>query len=182
MEKEYRKIHDLGVWGQNPRSITKDNFNHLKNLLRKYNQFKPVIINKANVVVGGNMRLRAMLDIRLGKTDADRIYMENNPYAFENVWVSVVDASTDAKMLEYSLADNESVGDWEKQELAELLTENWADMEMTDYKIDIQKIDLKDILEEFGPEKGGGEKDPLLDEKIKCPNCGFEFDPEDNGH
>ncbi len=164
-QKTYRKISELTVWGKNPRSITDESFKHLKKLLRKYGQFKPIIINKANLVIGGNMRLRAMVDIRKRSTQEDKECMDKTPHAFEDVWVSVVNALTDAKKLEYSLADNESVGYWDHQELASLLTENWTELEDRDFKIDTKKMDLDELLESFGPDPDGKEEEPEKEEK-----------------
>ena len=78
--KEFRKINELNVWEKNPRTISKDSYQRLKKRIQRFGQFKPIIINKENIVVGGNMRFRVLQELKV-----------------EDVWVSVVDASTEAK-------------------------------------------------------------------------------------
>jgi hypothetical protein len=67
-------------------------------------QYKPLLITSDGEVLGGNMRLRAYKD--LGMTEA---------------WVSVVEPKTEAEKLEYALSDNDRVGYYEDDKLAELL-------------------------------------------------------------
>ena len=158
--KEFRKINELNVWEKNPRTISKDSYQRLKKRIQRFGQFKPIIINKENIVVGGNMRFRVLQELKV-----------------EDVWVSVVDASTEAKMLEYALVDNESAGKWDEMQLAELLQEDWVDLGDRDYVIDRKKINIEKLLDEYGP---GDELEELgklegEEEKVKCPKCGHEF-------
>ena len=158
-EKTYKKIDDLQVWSHNPRSITKENYQRLKNQIKRFGQYKPLIVNKSNVVIGGNMRLRAYKEMGL-----------------EDIWVTVVDAETEAKMLEYAMSDNSNLGDWDEEQLTELLTGEWTNLDTPqDFVLDTGKLELEKLLEKFGP---GEEEEPPLNDKdlIECPNCHHKFE------
>lgn len=101
---EQRKVADLTNWEDNPRSIVKEDFERLKKQIIKLGMYKPLLINADNIVLGGNMRLRALTDL-----------------GAKEVAVTVVDATDPATMLEYALSDNDQVGVTDDLKLAELV-------------------------------------------------------------
>lgn len=103
-EIEVRNIDDLSNWEDNPRSINGEDFERLKGQIKKLGMYKPLLVNQNNIVLGGNMRLRALRD--LGVTG--------------DVYVTVVDAETPERMLEYALSDNDQAGTTDDLKLAEL--------------------------------------------------------------
>lgn len=124
---ETRKIDTLVSWSKNPRSINQEDFDRLKKQLTKFGQYKPLIITDKGVVLGGNMRLRAMQEL-----------------GFEDIWVSVVEADDDKTKLEYALSDNDRAGVYDEQQLAELVFE--TKISPTDFKVDIfEPVYLKDM-------------------------------------
>jgi len=165
MEKEYRKLGELKLWDLNPRSITSENFQRLKNHIKKFGQYKPILINEDGVVVGGNMRVLAMKDLDM-----------------KDVWVSTIKAKTKAQMLQYALSDNENFGDWDEEKLAEMLTEEWTNIDTEDFKLEFGKETLEELLEKFGP---GGEDEVEEEEEevekgkkeVECPKCHHVFKP-----
>lgn len=157
-KKEFKKVSELKLWEDNPRSITSENFERLKKHIKKYGQYKPILVNNDNVVLGGNMRVRAMIDLGI-----------------EEAWVSVVDAQTRAKMLEYAMSDNETFGDWDEQELAALLSEEWIDLDVHDFKIDVSKKSLEELLNSLGPEENEEEIEEEQEDLVECPNCHHKF-------
>lgn len=147
--REIRKLSTLRLWDKNPRSIGKKEYEALKNKIKRWGQFKPVIITKDGEVIGGNMRLRAYQDLGI-----------------EDVWVSVVDPKTEAEKLEISIADNESSGRWDEQALAELLEPYKTEIKLDDYELDLGKpTNLNDLLDQFGPEPEEDEFDGELPEE-----------------
>lgn len=127
-------IDKLIPWDKNPRAIDKKDFERLKKQLTKHEQYKPLLVNQDGVVLGGNMRYQAMKE--LGMTEA---------------WVSVVDATTEKEMIEYALSDNDRVGYYEEERLAELVMD--VDIDFDTYKVDLgQLTDLRTLLDKFGPE------------------------------
>ncbi|MFA5937567.1 MAG: ParB N-terminal domain-containing protein [Candidatus Paceibacterota bacterium] len=101
---EQRKVADLTNWEDNPRSIVKEDFERLKKQIIKLGMYKPLLVNADNIVLGGNMRLRALTDL-----------------GAKEVAVTVVDATDPATMLEYALSDNDQVGVTDDLKLAELV-------------------------------------------------------------
>ena len=133
-----RHISTLHEWDKNPRSITKEGFDRLKRQLQtnkdRYGKylFKPLLINEDGVVLGGNMRLKALKE--LGVEDID---------------VSVVPTRNEQEMVDIALKDNDSAGKTEKDELLALI-ENFPDLKLDDYAVhfDIPET-LTDFMEQF---------------------------------
>lgn len=113
---EQRKVADLTNWEDNPRSIVKEDFERLKKQIVKLGMYKPLLINENNIVLGGNMRLRALTEL-----------------GAKEVAVTVVDALTPEAMLEYALSDNDQVGVTDDLKLAELVHLNPIDTQL--YKV-----------------------------------------------
>ena len=126
-------------WEKNPRGITKKDFERLKKQIRELGVYKPLIAcieNGKYIILGGNMRIRALME--LGHTEVD---------------VSVVEAKTEEEKIKYSLSDNDRAGYYEEEKLAELVFPYIGTLELDDFKVDVgSAVDLKSILEDFGPE------------------------------
>ena len=160
MELETRNIDELIINERNPRGIKTEDFERLKRQVEKLGVYKPIIIDKNNKVLGGNMRVRAYKELGLN-----------------TVWVSVVDTKEGQLELDYMLSDNDEVGYWEEQDLAELITEaEGLDLEL--YKVDVgQPIDLSKFLDQTTG-KPPYENNPDEETKeVTCPNCGHTFRP-----
>lgn len=151
MNKEYRKTSELRLWDKNPRSIKGADFERLKSQIKKLGQYKPLLINKDNVVLGGNMRLRAYLDMGI-----------------DDVWVSVVDAQTEKEMVEYALSDNDRAGYYDEEVLAELVL-SVPDLDLLQFKVDLgDAIDLKVVIDKFGPTPEVVEDEVPEDIETRC--------------
>lgn len=128
-------ISKLHGWEKNPRGILKKDFERLKRLIVRLGVFKPFVITKDGTVLGGNMRLRACQE--LGITD---------------VPVTIVDAPTDSKKLEYALADNDRVGYYEEEKLSELILQS-SDIEKELFSVDLgSTTTLDELLSKFQPD------------------------------
>lgn len=161
---ETRKVDELAPWDKNPRGINKDDFERLKRQITNLGIYKPLLINKDNVVLGGNMRLKAYQDLGI-----------------EEVEVSVVDAQTPKRMLEYALSDNDRAGYYEDQQLAELVA-SVPDIDLGDYKVDMGKpISIGELLQQLGPGDVNNTNQEIdtdilgEDLDIECPKCHFRF-------
>lgn len=118
-KKLYWSIDKVYNWDKNPRAISSDEFEKLKWKIKKYGQFKPLVITPEGEILGGNMRYRAYKDMNITK-----------------VWVSIVTPKDDTEKLEISLADNESAGYYVKDELAELIELNDIDRDLFKLNLD----------------------------------------------
>lgn len=120
-------ISKLKPWDKNPRTIKEHDFKRLQKQIEKLGIYKPLLVTEDGIVLGGNMRLKALTE--LGKTE---------------VWVSVVEAPDDATKLEYALSDNDRAGDYLELELAELVETNLVELDL--YKVDLKPTTaLKDL-------------------------------------
>jgi DNA modification methylase len=127
-------IKKLTGWDKNPRGIKKDDYNRLKKQIQDLGVYKPLLVNEDYVVLGGNMRLKVLTDLGV-----------------ENVWVSVVKASTPEIMTKYALSDNDEAGYYEEQALAELLMP--LEINLDDYRVNLGKpISITELLAKFGPD------------------------------
>lgn len=127
------------LWDKNPRGITTADFARLKKQISRLGPYKPLIVTPAAngtfIVLGGNMRLRALRELK--HTD---------------VWVSIVHAPTDAIKTEYALSDNDRAGYYDEIQLAEYTLPVIDDIDPEMYKVDLGTArDLADVLAGIGP-------------------------------
>ena len=128
-------ISSLKNWDKNPRAIKKDKFEILKKRIKKYGQFKPVLATEDGEVLGGNMRLRAMRELGV-----------------EHVWVSIISPKSEAEKIEIALADNEEMGFYEEDKLAELVFDFRDEIKLDEFSIHLgAETDLKELLSRFAP-------------------------------
>lgn len=146
----------LSLWESNPRAIDKTDFDRAKRQMQETKEitgqwlYKPLVITPDGEVLGGNMRLRVLQDLGV-----------------KDIWVSVVNAKTEADKLKIALSDNDRWGYYIEQDLAQLLENNKLEINLEDYKIDLGKpIDLQTLLDRFGPEVEEDEPPPLPEEAI----------------
>lgn len=149
---ELKKLSQLEPWDENPRTISEDEFKRLKDHIERLGVYKPLLINQSNIILGGNMRYKALLE--LGKEEA---------------MCAVVLTDNKAQMIEYALSDNEQMGTTDETKLAELVTLNPIKTEL--FAIQTGKLKTIDqVLEQAGP----SDKPETV---LQCPECGHENTP-----
>lgn len=160
-------IDSVEPWDRNPRGITKADFERLKRQIQRLGVYKPLVCAEEGgryVVLGGNMRIRALRE--LGHAEVD---------------ISVVEPKTEAERVEYALSDNDRAGYYEEDKLAELVLSYANDIKLEDFKVDlINPVSLQSIIEGLSP--AGQDEQERLDklakkEEVICPACGHEFIP-----
>ena len=103
---EFIAISKVRPKSDNPRFIKDEKFKKLVQSIKEFPEMmpvRPIVVNKEMVVLGGNMRLKAMQEAGLDK-----------------VWVEVVDWSEE-KQREVIIKDNVGFGEWDWDELANTL-------------------------------------------------------------
>lgn len=164
-DKLFAKVGDLFGWDKNPKLVLRKDFDRLKNQISDLGQFKPIIITPEGEVIGGNSRLAALQALGI-----------------EEAWVSVVEPKDASQKIKYALADNDQVGDYVEEQLAELLADVEIDFPLEDYKISVGKdIDLNKVLESIGLDDSTDQSEaPGEKEKTKrtmiCPHCKEEIE------
>lgn len=104
METKKVKLKDLKQNPNNPRVIKDDKFKKLVKSIQEFPEMlniRPIVVNSDMVVLGGNMRLRAMQEA--GFKDAVIIIAEN---------------LTEDQQKEFIIKDNVGFGEWNWDELA----------------------------------------------------------------
>ena len=113
----------------NPRFIRDEKFAKLVKSLREFPdmaQLRPLIVNAEMVVLGGNMRLKAMQELK-----------------WETVPVIVADNLTPEQEAEFVIKDNVGFGEWDW----EMLANQWDADLLTDWGLDIPHFEPELELE-----------------------------------
>jgi hypothetical protein len=168
MDKLLWNIDKLREWEKNPRTISKENFERLKNQIKELGEYKPLIITKDGTVLGGNMRLKAYREL-----------------GYKKVWVSIVEAETDEEKLKYALSDNDQLGEYQKDELIKLIN-NFPNLDLSNFTINLEEsislnllkenlnIDLNNLREEYSQKEGKIHYEPS-DRRWKIEDLYEEF-------
>lgn len=132
---ERKKVAELKYAPYNPRHMSDDMFNKLKNSLTVFGYVEPLVWNRrTGHVVGGNQRLKALKELGVEEVD-----------------VVVVDLPLEQEKA-LNLALNKIVGDWNLPKLKELLlelSETLDSLEITGFdEEEIEKLIGIDPVEE----------------------------------
>lgn len=154
MKQEQVKLSQIEVNKANPRSITTSKMEKLVQsilILPKMLDLRPIVVDQQMVVLGGNMRYRAMQAIaaftpeelkeRLHHIKEFRQKSSAEQEILVNYWqcwqekpvVTIVKASslTDEEQKAFIIKDNLSYGEWDK----ELLQESWEQEDLEDWGV-----------------------------------------------
>ena len=136
------KLTEIKANPNNPRVIQDGKFDKLVQSIKEFPkmlEIRPIVVNEHNIVLGGNMRLKACKEAGLKE-------------------VPVIKASelTEDEQRQFIIKDNVGFGDWDW----ELLSTEWDNEELEDWGLDVWKqgSDLNelqeselDLDEEFDP-------------------------------
>ena len=118
------KITEIKANPNNPRILKDDKFRKLVTSIEKFPEMadvRPIVVNMDMVVIGGNMRLRAMKEV-----------------GWKEAPVQMVDW-TEEQQKEFIITDNLGYGEWDWDDLAN----NWDEQELTDWGLDIPNFDTE---------------------------------------
>jgi site-specific DNA-methyltransferase (adenine-specific) len=120
-KKNYISLKDLKVNPNNPRLIKDDKFKKLVKSIREFPkmmELRPIVINADSMVLGGNMRHRALLELKY--TD------------IPNDWVKRAEDLTEDEARRFIIADNVGFGehDWD------VLASEWDVDELNDWGLE----------------------------------------------
>lgn len=190
MQTEELKLSQVTVNSSNPRTISKEKFDKLINsilIFPKMLELRPVVIDDMTVVLGGNMRYRALsaisemsaaeINMKLAngckgyahKTEAERQNLRDYWKAWlENPTVTIVraDQLSEEQKREFIIKDNVGYGEWDM----DMLANEWPAEDLDDWGLDVWQ-------EPTDGEGGGmetnsakeGSKDGSLNERFVVP-------------
>jgi len=120
-------IKDIKLNEHNPRDITPEMFAKLKKSIQEFPQMletRPLVIDENNVVLGGNMRLRALTDL-----------------GYEEIPVQKVEGWSEEQKKEFVVKDNLSYGVWDW----ELLANSWDAEQLTEWGLEIPNWETEEL-------------------------------------
>ena len=145
------KLSDIKANPNNPRIIKDDKFKKLVKSIQdfpKMMELRPMVINADNIVLGGNMRLKALKELG---------YKE-----IPDTWVKRADELTEDEQRQFIIKDNVGFGehDWE------MLKTEWDVQELDEWGLDIPAFETEEVLEakedDFDVPEGGIKTDIVL--------------------
>ena len=163
------KISEIKRNPANPRVIRDEKYTKLLNSLLvfpKMLQARPIVVDKQMVVLGGNMRLKALQEIatfdnaelsaRLQKINEWKEKGKDEQTAIFDCWidfattkklnVAVADDFTDKEASAFIIKDNNNVGEWDYD-----LLNNWDSELLEDWGMD---VDVNIVDYNFSPQSG----------------------------
>ena len=127
------KLKDIKPNPNNPRVLRDDKFQKLKQSITEFPKMlslRPMVIDENNVVLGGNMRLRALQE--LGFTD------------IEEAWVKRSSDLTEDEKKRFIIADNVAFGEWDWDTLAN----DWEVVDLEAWGLEIPQFDRPEDFDE----------------------------------
>jgi len=125
----------LKINPNNPRTIKGDKFEKLKKSIKEFPQMlklRPIVYDDSYIVLGGNMRLRALQEL---KNDGFEV--------LDGYFIKAEDLSEERKK-EFIIKDNVPFGEWDD----DMLANEWSDLPLEEWGIDTSGWSDKQTPEE----------------------------------
>jgi ParB-like chromosome segregation protein Spo0J len=119
MQVKKVKISDVKTNPKNPRLIKDDKFKKLVKSIQEFPQMlelRPIVVDENNIVLGGNMRLKACLEVGL-----------------KEVFIVKADDLTEQQKDEFIVKDNVGFGEWDW----DILANEWDTDKLEDWGLDL---------------------------------------------
>ena len=131
----------------NPRIVNKAKFEKLKKSIQDFPEMlklRPLIVNEHNVILGGNMRYKALVEL-----------------GYKEIPVIRAEDLTERQAQEFIVKDNLSYGDWD----FDILANEWNSVELEDWGLDVWQNE-DDLI--------AHEEEETKEKEVKevCPLCG----------
>ena len=132
----------------NPRIIKDERFQKLVASIKEFPkmmELRPMVVNDDMVLLGGNMRLKAIIEAG---------YKE-----IPDTWLKKASELTEEEQKRFIIADNVGFGEWNWEQLAN----EWDSQQLTDWGLEIPSFKIADAEEDdFDVPDGGMETDIVL--------------------
>jgi hypothetical protein len=126
------KIQKINHNANNPRLIKDEKFKKLVKSIKDFPdmlKIRPIVIDENNVILGGNMRLRACKEAGL-----------------KEVWIEKIENFTEEQKKEFIVKDNVGFGDWDW----DILANEWDNIKLNEWGMDVwqpqKDLDLEDFF------------------------------------
>ena len=148
MKVQKVKISEIKTNPKNPRLIKDDKFRKLVKSIQEFPQMlelRPIVVDENNIVLGGNMRLKACLEVGL-----------------KEVYIVKAEDLTEQQKDEFIVKDNVGFGEWDW----DILANEWDTEKLTDWgldlPLDLSVEELEAEEDDFNVPEGGIETDIIL--------------------
>ena len=119
MEVKKVKISEIKTNPKNPRIIKNDKFKKLVKSIKEFPQMlelRPIVVDENNIVLGGNMRLKACIEVGL-----------------KEIFIVQAAELTEQQKDEFIVKDNVGFGEWDW----DLLANEWDTDKLTEWGLDL---------------------------------------------
>jgi len=173
--KQQVKISKVKGNPKNPRIIKNDKFKKLKNSIKtlpNYMKLRPVIVDEDMMVLGGNMRLKASIDLGRKEIWTD---MFTQADCDEMNKIALEEGRETKTYIEYCdeiiIKDNVSSGDWEW----DMLANEWDSVQLNDFGLNVWQPEESVSNEtDYSMNTAEEKLNRFLDAKIKNITIPFE--------
>ncbi len=138
------KIKDLIPNPSNPREISKRKFEQLKESITRSSKFlklRNIIIDENNIIIAGNMRYRALVELGYKEIPEE--------------WISRAEDLTAEEIEEFIILDNVSFGKFD----FDMLANNYDQGKLETYGVDLPGVDYD--INELAPDMIPPDEEPL---------------------
>lgn len=128
------KITKLKLNDKNPRTIKDTKFTQLVRSIEnfpKMMQLRPIVVDEHFVILGGNMRYRACLELGMKEIPDE--------------WVKVAKGLTEEEKRRFTIEDNVQFGDWDW----DVLANEWDTAMLIDFGVDLPAFTVNDERPDF---------------------------------
>ena len=126
-------IKNIKVNPDNPRIIKDEKFKKLVNSIKEFPkmmELRPIVVDDDNIVLGGNMRLKALEHLK---------YTE-----IPDSWVKKASELTEEEKKRFIVADNVGFGDWDW----DILANDWDENSLIEWGLDLPAIKTMEATED----------------------------------
>ena len=148
MQVDKVKISEVKTNPKNPRLIKDDKFRKLVKSIQEFPQMlelRPIVVDENNIVLGGNMRLKACKEAGL-----------------KEVYIVRAENLTELQKDEFIVKDNVGFGEWDWDMLANEWDTEKLDEWGLDLPVDLSVTELESEEDDFSVPEGGIETDIVL--------------------
>lgn len=144
-----RKLKDLKKHPKNPRKLTREQYDHLKNSLDKFGYIDKIVINVDGTIMGGHQRYEILKREKISSVEC---------------WVPdrlLEDKETEQLLIRL----NRNHGEFDY----EILANEFEVPELLDWGFHVDELQLRETEDVQSDEKTNKKK------LTSCPNCGHKF-------
>jgi DNA modification methylase len=127
------KLSEIHINSTNPRIIKDDRF---KKLVKSISEFpkmmelRPVIVDSEGMILGGNMRFKALKELKYKEVPDD--------------WIKRADELTDEEKRRFIIEDNIGFGEWN----FDLLSNDWDKDKLIEWGLEMPDFEIKEEIKE----------------------------------